>query len=482
MELVELPDDVLMEVMSYLDVKSVLACRLVCKRIAALALHPDVWRRQRFNGVPCACAILRLAPCLARWPVHLSRTRQSCSWMQTMTTTTCAVADLSLALDKSAMSAESIHHATLIIRNQAALGRLKRLALFVSYIDRDIDCELLSEVTSARLQELRVHVFTTVHTMTPHPDLTGGEVTPSLKTFRHMLNSAASESFCRYVLGSHAATLEVVDIGGDNLPELSLFNPASITSLLCGMPNLRTLACPPLPGLEAVAACKSLREVFLWLGPEELCPWSMTLAAAFLRRATQLCSVTLRYANGNLSPEAADLVRALRPCVESLDIECGGYGLQLPRLDDFAPLKSLVSALPSLPALRLLTLRGYRGWPDDQLLLSMNAAPALRCLVFDMKEKLWLEEEGCFHAWLHRSAVNAAFSANPLLHIRILMDGDLCRGIDCPSETCKECSLGCLLQELNSGGEEHRVLLSSHPADEYCSEDHSKWAYIRMPR
>ncbi|KAE8747622.1 hypothetical protein FOCC_FOCC005601, partial [Frankliniella occidentalis] len=67
-----LPEDVLLSVMMYMDVPSLLRCRLVCRRLGTLALHPDVWRhRECVDSDPWFCAALRLAPRLYEMHVNL---------------------------------------------------------------------------------------------------------------------------------------------------------------------------------------------------------------------------------------------------------------------------------------------------------------------------------------------------------------------------------------------------------------------------
>lgn len=74
----QLPDDVLVHAMQYLDPADLLACRLVCKRIGDVALHREVWRHRQYRHLgafgprvkECACPVLLLAPCLHTLAIH----------------------------------------------------------------------------------------------------------------------------------------------------------------------------------------------------------------------------------------------------------------------------------------------------------------------------------------------------------------------------------------------------------------------------
>ncbi|XP_052119615.1 uncharacterized protein LOC127748784 isoform X2 [Frankliniella occidentalis] len=122
----QLPDDVLLEVMRCLTVKDLFACRLVCKALGALALHPDVWRYRSFNADEddndnqLWQPVLRLAPCLGALYATLPPPVWGCLLVCTMTR--CAVQKLSLTVYEGGCM-----HTAAMIRNQEGLGRLRLL-------------------------------------------------------------------------------------------------------------------------------------------------------------------------------------------------------------------------------------------------------------------------------------------------------------------------------------------------------------------
>ncbi|XP_052120227.1 uncharacterized protein LOC113206979 isoform X2 [Frankliniella occidentalis] len=115
-----LPDDALLEVLLWLPPEDLLACRLVCKRLGTLAMHPHVWRRKccSVSAASCACPVLRLAPCLGLLQVTLPL--KNCLHLYT---TRCAVSRLDLLVDKY------MKDAALIIHRQSFLLRLKSVTV-----------------------------------------------------------------------------------------------------------------------------------------------------------------------------------------------------------------------------------------------------------------------------------------------------------------------------------------------------------------
>ncbi|XP_052127022.1 uncharacterized protein LOC113210611 [Frankliniella occidentalis] len=123
----QLLDDVLVLVMTRLSVEDVFTCRLVCKRLAALALHPDVWRNRVFKnlrmgrGKCLLCPVLRLAPSLRTLALRM------CSYDTTPHRSreiTCGVRKLRLSVDPA-----GVELAVYFIRRFAALGRLRVICL-----------------------------------------------------------------------------------------------------------------------------------------------------------------------------------------------------------------------------------------------------------------------------------------------------------------------------------------------------------------
>ncbi|XP_052133036.1 uncharacterized protein LOC127752257, partial [Frankliniella occidentalis] len=365
-----LPNEVLLEVMMYLSVEDLFACRLVSKRLAALAMHPYLWRREWryvsshvYNRSRCyACPALRLAPCLTDVSVEVPSARNTPLYKETR----CAVSSLSVGLKEGAAGAAL--EAALVIRNQEALGRMTSLHLFM---DSDVDASqaaVLLETVALVSGLKKLTVFNSFPLSEPPINGVYGLWPRSSLTHFSSELSPESEVFCNFVLAAHAATLE----------DVSLYEGTSTSTaaLLAGMPKLRELECCALPGMEAVAACESLRELTLHItsDTERL---ELRAAAAFLGGATQLLGVVLEYDEGAGSAPATldmDLILALaatgRSRVETLDIYTD------PQDDDddnFCPhARSLLQALPHLPALRALSV----GCVPDALLLGITPRTA----------------------------------------------------------------------------------------------------------
>ncbi|XP_052133193.1 uncharacterized protein LOC113213875 [Frankliniella occidentalis] len=131
----QLPEDILAMAMSRLCVVDVLACRLVCKRLAGLAQHPDVWRHRHLDvddysksaRIEC-CRVLRLAPCLREISTSVT-TALSCRHAD-LRTTSCAARVLSIAVDMGGKCGpEEATKAVQVIKQQEALGRLRAVSL-----------------------------------------------------------------------------------------------------------------------------------------------------------------------------------------------------------------------------------------------------------------------------------------------------------------------------------------------------------------
>ncbi|XP_052124040.1 uncharacterized protein LOC113211242 isoform X2 [Frankliniella occidentalis] len=447
-----LPDDVLLEVMQYLKIEDLLACRLVCRRLGALAMFPEVWRHQRFELVWFddtprykQCSVLRLAPCLRAWRVRFPLEK----FHTLYTTTRCAVNKLTLSLNN--VSEKDALQASLVIRNQAALGRLRRLSLgpcmweSVNHVEGT--SVLLGTVASTpRLEELKIKGF---RCFAPsilaglHRSFPGA----SLKSFEHDPRTPEEELFCDFILTMHAATLESVNLGCFPLTS------TSTATFLTGMPNLRRLQCGLMPGLEAVAGCEQLRDLDLYVEYDgEACA-----GAEFLRRATQLVKVTLEYEPeiGVASSPDMDFVLALaatgRSCLEELSLDFEDSHHHLPEQ------QSLLKALPHLPALKHLE---FGGPATDELLLGITPsnAPALRTL------NVFTIHVDCAHDALHRGAVQKLLSLNPELKFSTYVQSYCYKG-----DRCAWCSLGC-----------HQEMMQDVPVlpPEFPEYDDTDWVVI----
>ncbi|XP_052133089.1 uncharacterized protein LOC127748602 [Frankliniella occidentalis] len=420
-----LPDDVLLMVMGYLDVEDLLACRLVCKRFGALAVHPDAWRRQVLSccaGAPTFSTALRFAPCLASLKISLPCWRDE---MRLYRVTKCAVSKLELWVGEED-TPDCLEQAGYIIRNQEALGRLKELSVLLPlFKDMAVDVDglvfraLLRVVAcTSGLEVLTVNMFDGVNTI-PAPNVGRRAPRSSLKTFRCHLKPQLVP-FCEVVLAVHAHTLETVDFDFEGdfrfpTPE-ALPSVTTLASVLAGMPKLSSLhGCPLLSGLEAVAACESLKEVSLFVG-SGAGPAAVQGAADFLRRCKQLREVTLTYSDeACVDNVAVDLVLALvssgPSLVETLAIVVEEIELELP-LPQMEPLSR---ALPRMPALRELVVRGL----SDEVLVAItpHTSPTLRNLYVYPAN---LESASCAHHYLHLGSVANLLSKNPLLKLHVL--------------------------------------------------------------
>ncbi|XP_026285038.1 uncharacterized protein LOC113211019 [Frankliniella occidentalis] len=407
----KLVDDVLLVVMQYLDVEDLFACRLVCKRLGALALHPDAWRHRRLTERPkpkrCYCAVLRLAPCLD------AITYYSDKHTRAFVKTKCAVEDVHLDLGICGSAAE----AGLVVRNQEALGRLKSVCLCscVGAVDGDV---LLSTIAaSSALTSCRL---TNPCLPATKRAVVRGPPRPSLQYFDCQL-SRATQPFVNLLLAGHAATLQEVHMhhaGGAS---------AKSAGLLAGMPKLHNLVCDLLPGLQAVGACRSLRNVTLLVRPYS--PAAVRDAVKFLRRAAQLTTVVLGFAEDDPAEEdvpadfGVELLAALTRTLEGLSV------IAHPSFS----LRPLVLALPRLPCLTQLSVT-HAPLTDDLLQgITPATAPALRSL----QHRRLPDGEDCTHAWMHGPAVGAVLAANPSLHI-LVRDPAYCR-----RPSCRACAKGC---------------------------------------
>ncbi|XP_052133689.1 uncharacterized protein LOC127752393 [Frankliniella occidentalis] len=256
---------------------------------------------------------------------------------------------------------------------------------------------------------------------------------PSLKRFR----CTSSPAFVDVVLAAHAATLEEVDLGeGDRS------HSPTTARLLADLPRLRSLKCDAPPGMVALAASESLRDVYLYVyQPEDDNDYGNGAATEYLRRASHLRKVCLDSAHHNLDDGedvfVADLIDALvsaRPA--GLEVLAANYAFLPP------PTEALVRALPSLPALRELEVT--HSPLEDELLLAITpaTAPALRRIV--LSTDVGGETEECLHAWVHKSSVRAVLAANPDVHIQLLDHDPYYSGdADHLRCTCRELQLDC---------------------------------------
>ncbi|XP_052125900.1 uncharacterized protein LOC113207318 isoform X2 [Frankliniella occidentalis] len=457
-----LPDDVLLEVMQYVAVPDLFACRLVCKRFLDLVQHGDVWRlRQLDETDPWMCTVLRLAPCLEEMRLALPLKR-----CHTPFTTKCAVADLALDFRDSDTPLDAVQ-AAFVIRHQAALGRLKRIE--VSYLELPyFEWAVLSGTlaSTAGLEALQLDVRV-IGSPAPAPVLHGAVSTASLEAFFCILVPEL-EPFCRCILTVHSATLHVVTLN-DHWRDQRHYSTTTATWLaprLAGMPNLTHLQCTLLPGMEALATCSSLRSVRIDV--QSNAPELIRGAAAFLRHATQLRQVCLLCINPSIHPLSdvgKDLVVALASSGKSRVMQ---LSISYPNKNSDADFSAQppVEALSSLPVLESLSITGL---PEEVLPgISPTTTPALRTLAICPVEP----PKGCAHAWMHSDAVRAVLSLNPLLHIKLSFSKGSCQG-----ELCQWCSMGCHRDMWGF----KRIAVFSHDPSVKCLQNHSDdrfWIHV----
>ncbi|XP_026278736.1 uncharacterized protein LOC113206729 [Frankliniella occidentalis] len=516
-----LPDDVLAMVMSRLDVEDLLACRLVCKRLAGLAQHPDVWRRrwigvgdplslQLYGPMPWLCQELRLAPCVREIWTAVPLLSAACRHGD-LRTTSCAARVLAITVRK--FGPKHVAKAVQIVNQQVALGRLREVRLTLrarSFIPPKDAMDLLfgTLASTPGLEMVSIEgKCGNLGDRTWIPPGTGqrGTITPSLRTFRCEMVPRPPEPFCDYMLAGHAATLEEVHIG---YRHMFLSSSASTTlaststaRLLAGMPNLRKLSCPLMPGLGRVAACESLRELELTVQRDTEANVHGVLE--LLRSALQIRSLHLHFPN---RPRGADddkvddsefgveliseLASTGRSQVQTLSIDVDVEGLYSQTL--LVP--HLATRLPSLPALRRLVLRVVDPAPVVAA-ISPLTAPSLRSIhILDN----YTHSHMCSHEFLHGRELGVLLSRNPLLHVVVEYSTTGCPKSeddedsdedsdeeDLYEEKCNACQLNCHkeLEGLNKGEEDPKFVgVFTHPTGQCpCPEYHaSDWIWIHI--
>ncbi|XP_052126653.1 uncharacterized protein LOC127750116 [Frankliniella occidentalis] len=474
MELTQLPVDVLVMAMQFLDVPSLFACRLVCKRLADLALRADVWRHQGFrggrdaDGTPCACAVLRLAPCLRVLGLRLPI--RGCRRAYASTSCAAEVLTLQVAEGRTALQA-----AQQLIRSQEALGRLRGIRLVFDGVLAPTEASALLETVALTTGLTTLDMLPSYECEPPPVAVPSSTSSSSIKRFRCELRRGTLD-FANFVLAAHSATLEKVEFYTVS------FLKRLTSNLLGGMPNLRELKCPALPGLEAVAACESLRVLELRVPPDQR---SAASAAKLLQASVQLTELRLNYMFhfGGADGVGADLVLALassgRSRVQALTIE----NFVVCSEDEYPYLQPLIRALPSLPALQRLKVDGK----PHRLLRAIRpaTAPALRSV--DVGALAY----GCAHEWVHGVTVRTVMSANPSLHMKFAASEAVCRDIYACS-VCNACARGCHRELLECVASEHgadgyNLGLFSHEPTADCShrhftDDNCRWVHVPQSR
>ncbi|XP_026292207.1 uncharacterized protein LOC113216651 [Frankliniella occidentalis] len=430
MHLLELPDDVLAEVMQRLAVPDVMSCRLVCKRLAAASQCSDVWRLRELDSYDeYAAAVLRLAPCLESLHIYGSRFVSSELSRLLFRTTRCAVRVLCFSFLSSSSSDAAT--ARKVVRNQAALGRLVTLRL----LDVDVFCSsqkvwriLLTPGLEHLYLDARPAGYNAPVYVRDAPRLPS-DLRPSLKCFRCHAYGGHVRALVDFVVAGHASTLEEVSVSRSRQDVTSAAPTPPSFTLLAAMPKLRKLTCYPMPGMQAVAASTSLMALVLEVADRDS-DGAVRDAAELLRRAKTVREVTLSLELESGHSLCADLVLAVGPSVES-------FTLSLLSRRALASGR-LLRALRAPRALRRLELR-WRAWQEVLSSITPCLFPDLRTLVLSM----WKEDQDrirCLNNLVGKSAVRQLLTANPLLKLVVLNLPKYCNGqITTPCWACCQC-------------------------------------------
>ncbi|XP_052123510.1 uncharacterized protein LOC113205797 isoform X2 [Frankliniella occidentalis] len=286
----QLPDAALVMVMQYLNRNDLFTCRLVCKRLGAVAVHPNAWRGR--SHMYCnstafrACPVLRIAPCLNYLEIHMLSEEmfQCCQLM--LATTRCAVRSVAVSLSGSERGV--LRLAALLLRRQEALGGLRAVKIELCEEDENGDDASVLLATVASMPDLKRLVVAGI--TANKPNLVSHYFTSSSLEYFECELRPESASFCTFIIAAHANALQEVDLAGRPM-EWICSSSTSLAPLLAGLPNLRKLRSRMLPGLEALADSTSLRELSLVVRPAD--QPGVGGAAALLSRAKQLRAVTL---------------------------------------------------------------------------------------------------------------------------------------------------------------------------------------------
>ncbi|KAK3927404.1 F-box only protein 11 [Frankliniella fusca] len=468
----QLPDEVLLTILGHLSIPDLLTVRIACKRLAELALHPLLWRSRRMGGGSLVdprwtCPVLRLAPCLRSVDIDFSPEACHCA----ASTTRCAVAEVSLCGNSHSFPVE----AALALVNLRRNGDIRKLHISFALTCSRPQVRILLDtvVTTPGLEKLSItNPFCKAK---PDARLVAG---PSL---RKLECPASSESarFCDALLAAHASTLEVVNL----LPFNGMHGPTPFSAdllqatapLLANLKNMRELRTPMLPGLEAVAAVVSLKEVCVSVVSGGSLA-AATSTAQYLAKAKYLSKVTLLYSDEEVQ---VDLLAALGSCPQT-----SVSHLAVHANDTIVQYVSL--ALPSLTALQTLEFCVETGFPSPSLIQAVSpaSAPALRMLKFNQSQGTG--DDVCSHTFMHRPEVAQLLQRNPGLHLVFNPWDDIwnkyCAVRRC--QTCKWCSFKCrmFLEHMCQDKSTFLGMYTHDPIDS-CSVDHDpiKVSWLHQP-
>ncbi|XP_052127440.1 uncharacterized protein LOC127750277 isoform X4 [Frankliniella occidentalis] len=394
-----LPDDAVVEVLRHLGDEDLLKCRLVCRRLRDLVMLPSVWRHVRVETP--SCLVLCRMPRLASLRVDVIG---GCNHLLT---TSCAVRELVLYCKDD--DAEDSDRKMQIMVAQASLGQLKRLKLDLDYF---YSGALLPSVWLRTIASVSGLEFLEVGVDAPLGNgysIQPAHMASSLKTFLCTAHNDI-DVFVNCILATHAATLE-------EFSAMAWIHSFDTARLLSGMPNLRSVSCKILPGMDALVECRSLRDLEVILD----CGWEyddtdddeIRGIVELLRRANQLRSVCL--SRETHTEEVIDFIAEMVEALGSsgqMGVEKLFIGLSFASEPDVhLPVQmSLLGALPMLPALRELKV----DWESDELLqaITPETAPSLRSLSITTPLMTRIED------WLLKTSTRRLLTQNPSLHVR----------------------------------------------------------------
>ncbi|XP_034252189.1 uncharacterized protein LOC117651853 isoform X4 [Thrips palmi] len=475
-----LPDDPLLEVLSYLSPRQLLQCRRVCRRWRDLALHPTIWREKCLTvsrkSIQLVVSALRLAPCLGTLcmnsPELLDRLLS-----EPVTSINCGIA--ALTFDGRASDTVLLG---LLLRRQASLGRLKTVEIELGIDEYDFEdsdyCrlnQLLAQLCySEGLESINLKVRC-IGSNKPLPVLNSPEFgAPVSATLRELvLSTRCCDVFLNpYLplhLGWHATTLEVVSLN-------HVMPHPSAALQLSAMPRLRELTCPLLENMPALLQCPALTSLRLIATAgdpikDSVEPYLPGVREYLRLAATRLEHVVLEfldhtddwYADAGCT-QTSDLVLSLAgskgvvPALRSLKFVY--YDTQ----HDWEVWPSVpVPQLPHLAAilhrLQNLTSLDLGGPLSEEVLSALDAAvlPDLQLL------KAFFP--GCPHEWVHCKELRAFMLLHPGLHITMECDDHSKQSCDfCKKHTCHNFAV------------KYELTLFSHAATEPCGVEHLKRA------
>ncbi|XP_034240668.1 uncharacterized protein LOC117644952 [Thrips palmi] len=385
MDLLLLPDEVLLAVLAHLEPRQLLQCRALCRRLRDLCLHRRLWQTADVSDLFLLRAALNLAPCLGE--VRVTNPEAVAYLVQG---TACVVSDLSVEVGSQLDAA----FATTIVGKLSALGGAKKLSLhFHCPLPTPSVATLLKAVVHIDgLQELQVFgtgAFDPMEAVLPLSDL---ELRPSLRKLSYW--SREVDPCLDLLLKTHAPTLE----------EVFLFFLHEIpTTLLGSMPRLRVLACHPCDRLSELADLPSLESVRL-MGARVTEDGAFCAGLVdFLRRSSHLRSVEF---NGTRDVGSDAHLVALADSPSALHINA------ISGVDVAQGLLERVAA--TLPKFSLLKYLGLDSVPPNVVLkaISPETLPSLSVLSVRSTDRGM-----CLHAWLHDPAVQDVLVRNPNLHL-----------------------------------------------------------------